>query len=64
MVQLMKDYVDSRGAWIDATILTNESEIPATPTATYTGDAGHPVDALTFQTSVFSSPTGGTESRA
>ena len=58
MMQIMKDYVDSRGAWIDRTILTNEDNVPTTPVASYIGQVGHPIDGLTFQTSAFASPIG------
>jgi hypothetical protein len=57
MLQLMKDYVVSRGNWIDSNILT-DNQIPQTPTATYTGPVGHPADSLTFRTSAFSDPQG------
>ncbi len=58
MMKIMKDYVVSRGAWMDRGLLTNEDNIPATPTATYTGAAGFPINGLTFQTSEFDSPIG------
>ena len=51
MMKIMKDYIVSRDAWIDRTILTNESTIPRTPQATYVGQAGFPVNGLTFETS-------------
>jgi len=52
MVQLMKDYIKSRGAWVDANLLTDR-KIPATPTATYTGPASHPAGHLTFRASAY-----------
>ena len=55
MIQLMKNYIVSRGSWIDSTILTDETMIPSRPTVTYTGLAGYPGDALTFQCSAYSS---------
>nr|HOD83861.1 lamin tail domain-containing protein [Phycisphaerae bacterium] len=55
MIALMKNYVVSRGAWIDSTILTDEALIPATPTVTYTGQPVFPIDELTFAASAFSS---------
>ena len=60
MMKIMKDYVVSRGAWIDRTILTNEATIPTRPAATFTGPAGYPVNALTFSNSAFASPIGAT----
>ena len=50
MVRLMQNYVRTRGAWIDATLL-NDPEIPATPTLAYTGPPGFPPDQLTFRAS-------------
>lgn len=47
MAQLMKDYVQSRGAWIDSTLL-NDPQIPATPAARYAGPAGFPPGSLRF----------------
>jgi hypothetical protein len=57
MVQLMKSYVVSRGSWIDANI-ASDAAIPATPSVSYTGPAGHPIDRLTFRSSAFSDPQG------
>jgi len=57
MVQYMKDYIATRASWIDSTII-NDSDIPSTPTITFTGTAGYPVNNLTFQTSTFSDPQG------
>ncbi|MGA2062707.1 MAG: lamin tail domain-containing protein, partial [Thermoguttaceae bacterium] len=58
MIQLMKNYVASRGAWIDSTILTDNAQIPNKPTATYAGQSGYPLDQLSFKASVYSSPVG------
>lgn len=52
MVQLMKDYVKRRSAWIDARLL-NDPDIPATPAFTYTGPPGFPPDKLTFRVSEY-----------
>ena len=52
MVQLMKNYVKSRGAWIDAALL-NDPAIPATPTVAYVGPANHPVNDLRFRPSPY-----------
>ena len=57
MVQYMKNYVASRSAWIDTTII-NDSAIPNKPTITYSGTAGYPVNDLTFTSSAFSDPQG------
>lgn len=55
MVKLMKDYVKSRGAWVDANLL-NDPKIPATPVATYTGPASHAAAKLTFRASPYKGP--------
>jgi hypothetical protein len=55
MVQQMKDYVKTRSAWIDANLL-NDPKIPATPTATYTGDKTHPAKNLRFTASKYKGP--------
>ena len=57
MLQLMKDYVVSRGNWIDSNILT-DSQIPRIPSVNYVGPVGFPADSLTFQTSAFDDPQG------
>jgi len=53
MVQLMKNYVVSRGAWIDNTLLTDPL-IPARPTVAFTGPTHYPANRLTFRSSAFS----------
>jgi hypothetical protein len=55
MIKLMKDYVKSRGAWVDSNLL-NDPKIPATPVATYTGPASHPAGKLTFRASPYKGP--------
>jgi hypothetical protein len=55
MQQVLRNYVVSRGSFIDATILTDEGQIPARPTISYTGEAGFPLDGLQFTTTSFSS---------
>jgi len=52
MVQKMKDYVLTRGAYLDN--IARDNLIPARPTIAYTGAASYPVDRLRFQTSPFS----------
>ena len=46
----MKRYVATRGAWVDRNV-AEDTRIPATPTATYTGEAGHPAEGLRFKAS-------------
>jgi len=58
MIKLMKDYVVKRGAFMDRTLLTNEANVPKTPSVNYTGDGSFPVNGLTFKTSAFESPIG------
>jgi hypothetical protein len=53
MVQLMKNYVKTRGAWIDS-ILLNDSSIPATPKVTANGLANLSADQLRFRVSAYS----------
>jgi hypothetical protein len=60
MIQVLKNYVVSRGNWMTTNLLTNESSVPATPTITYTGVAGTPSNDLHFVSSAFSSPAGST----
>jgi hypothetical protein len=57
MMQIMKNYVVSRGAFLD-NLLSDESQVPQRPTINYTGPAGFPADGLTFGNSAFSSPGG------
>ncbi len=52
MVQLMRDYVISRGTWVDSTLL-NDPAIPATPTATYVAAMSYRADALRFKASPY-----------
>ena len=52
MVQLMKNYVTRRGAWIDRTLL-NDSQIPATPSVRYTGPENFPSPQLRFRASAY-----------
>jgi hypothetical protein len=53
MVQLMKLYVKTRSAWIDANLLT-DANVPATPTVSAIGPADSPANQLAFQCSKFS----------
>jgi len=52
MVQLMKDYVKERGAWVDS-VLLNDSAIPARPTITPSGSAGFEANQLRFRASAY-----------
>ena len=58
MIKILKDYVDERNSWITRRILTNEDNVPKTPTASYVGPEGFPLSDLTFQTTAFDSPIG------
>jgi len=53
MVQLMKYYVKTRGAWIDANLLA-DGNIPATPTVSQIGTTDSPGSELKFRCSDFS----------
>jgi len=55
-IQLMKNYITARGSKLD--ILADDSDIPDTPTITYAGAAGYPLNGLTFQCSTFIDPQG------
>lgn len=57
MVQLMREWVTKRSAWIDQMLLTDQA-FPGTPTLNYSGRAGFPADDLTFAPGAFSSPQG------
>jgi hypothetical protein len=52
MVHLMKDYVQTRGAWIDSVFL-NDGSIPATPHVSAGGPQGFPADQLQFTVSEY-----------
>jgi hypothetical protein len=52
MVQLMKDYVKSRGAWMDLT-LAHDPAIASTPTLAYTGPPQFPPNRLSFSASEY-----------
>jgi regulation of enolase protein 1 (concanavalin A-like superfamily) len=57
MVQIMKNYVSSRGSSVLDPIAA-DTAIPNTPTITSTCPPGYPINALTFQTSSFNDPQG------
>ncbi|MBN1817852.1 MAG: lamin tail domain-containing protein, partial [Sedimentisphaerales bacterium] len=60
MVQIMKNYVTGYRSF--NTYRNEESyengQIPNTPTVTYTGTPGYPINDLTFRTTAFSDPQG------
>ena len=51
-VQIMKNYVGIRGAFLDG--LHNEPGRPSTPSVTYTGPPTYPINRLTFRSSNYS----------
>ena len=55
MVQIMKNYVVGSRAF---NTYSEDPAAPYTPTVTYQGPAGYPVNALVFRTSNFSDPQG------
>jgi len=67
MIQIMKDYVANKvsnylagGTYaFDPKVASDEGQQPDTPTLTYLGAAGHPMDGLDFQSSAFSSASPG-----
>lgn len=56
MIQLVKDYIASRGDWIDDNILIDDGQLPSKPTITYTGLPEFSIDGLQFSTSDYSHP--------
>ncbi len=57
MLKIMKEYVVSRGEWIDRTILNNDRNVPDTPTVTPLTEDFR-IDDLRFETSDFRDPNG------
>lgn len=57
MIQVLKNYIVSRGNWMESNLLTQENLIPATPTVTYSGTAGYPSNGLQFTSSNYNSTT-------
>ncbi|MGC9327205.1 MAG: lamin tail domain-containing protein, partial [Candidatus Hinthialibacter sp.] len=55
MLKIMKDYVVSRGAWIDRTVLNNDAGVPHTPVIQSIA-TGFRLDSLKFEISDFSDP--------
>lgn len=58
MLALQKNYIATRASFIDSSILTDEAQVPAEPTLTYTGLSGFPANGISAQSSNFSSPSG------
>jgi len=52
MVQQMKNYISSRGGWIDTNLL-DDPAIPNTPVISYAGTPGFPLDQIGFSSSAF-----------
>lgn len=57
MLQIMRDWIVTRGAWIDRQLLT-DTLLPFTPAATYAGPANYPADQLRVQSSGFGDANG------
>ena len=55
-MQLMKNYVSTRGAFLDA--LAADVAIPRTPVVTFAGSTNHPVNQLVFRSSAFEKTDG------
>ena len=55
MIQVLKNYIVSRGSWMTSNLLSQESSIPDTPTINFTGTAGYPSNDLQFSSSAYSS---------
>ncbi len=53
MVTKVKNYITSRGNFIDNNILTDEASAPKTPSLTYAGTAGFPGNGITVQSSEY-----------
>ncbi len=56
MIQIVKNYIVSRGNWMTSSLLTQESQVPAKPTIRYDGAAGYPTSDLRFSCSAYRSP--------
>jgi hypothetical protein len=57
MIQVLKNYLVSRGSWMKRSLLTQNNSIPTTPVLTYSGAAGFPSNGLLFTSSNYSSAT-------
>ena len=56
MMQLLVDYAESRGNWIDSNVLTDTSSVPIRPEISYSGTTGFPLNQLEFTTTDYASP--------
>lgn len=57
MIQVLKNYVVSRGNWMTSNLLTQENSVPATPTITYSGSTGFASNDLVFTSTPYTSGT-------
>jgi len=57
MLDVMRKWVDDRGAWIDANLI-NDHDFPGRSDVMYIGLNGFPADQLRFQSSAFTDPQG------
>ncbi|MFO7633123.1 MAG: lamin tail domain-containing protein [Caldilinea sp.] len=57
MMAYIKNWAYSRMGWIDRVLLTDH-QAPATPGIAYSGPAGYPADALTFNPGAYADPQG------
>jgi len=58
MIQREKNYVQSRQSYNDPKVSYDEGQQPNTPSVTYIGEGGHPVDGLVFRSSAFGGGSG------
>jgi hypothetical protein len=58
MIQILKNYIVSRGSWMTSNILTQESQAPSKPVLAYNGAPGFPTNDLLFSCSAYNSPGG------
>ena len=58
MIQILKNYIVTRGNWMTTSLLTDRSNIPGTPTINYAGAAGYPSNDLQFTSSTYDAGTG------
>lgn len=58
MIDYMKQFIVDKSDWLIASVLTNNSQIPATPVISYQGEAGFAADRLAFGVDAFSDPNG------
>ncbi|MFM1904090.1 MAG: hypothetical protein RLZZ440_1990, partial [Planctomycetota bacterium] len=58
MMDVLADYAQARGQYIDGKLITpaEEARVPKKPTITYAGAAGYSVDGLAFATTAYQDP--------